>query len=354
MKKALIAMSGGVDSSVAAYLMKKAGYDCIGVTMRLFDNADAGIPREKSCCSLDDTEDARSVACRLSIPYYVFNFTGDFRTQVIDRFIASYERGDTPNPCIDCNRYLKFGKLYRRAEELGCDFVVTGHYARIATENGRYKLKKALDKTKDQSYVLYALTEEQLSRTLFPLGELTKTEVRKIAEEQGFVNAKKHDSQDICFVPDGDYAKVIELHTGKKYPCGKFVSSDSRTLGEHKGIIHYTIGQRKGLGLAAPEALYVLGKNVAQNEVILGSDRELYTTSLDAYDVSWISSDTLPEKLRAGVRIRYKQEEQPATVTVTGPSSVHIEFDSPVRAISPGQAAVLYDGDTVLGGGTIS
>ncbi|MGM9936749.1 MAG: tRNA 2-thiouridine(34) synthase MnmA, partial [Candidatus Ornithomonoglobus sp.] len=246
--RAIIAMSGGVDSSVAAYLMQQRGYDIIGATLRLFTNEDAGI-REKSCCSLSDVEDARAVAHRLGIEHYVFNFSDDFRTEVMDRFVEAYENGRTPNPCIDCNRYIKFKRLMQRAKELEYDYVVTGHYARIARENGRYVLKKGLDNTKDQTYVLYSMTQEQLKHTLLPLGELRKTEVREIAAEQGFINAKKHDSQDICFVPDGNYAGFIEQYTGREYPNGDFVDMEGNVLGTHKGVIRYTRGQRKGLGL---------------------------------------------------------------------------------------------------------
>lgn len=353
MKKALIAMSGGVDSSVAAYLMKKAGYDCIGVTMHLFDNEDAGVSREKSCCSLDDTEDARSVAYKLSMPYYVFNFTDDFKGQVIDRFVSAYEKGITPNPCIDCNRYLKFDKLYHRANELGYDYIATGHYARISEENGRYLLKKAIDDTKDQSYVLYSLTQAQLAHTKFPLGDMTKIEARCIAQGQGFINAHKKDSQDICFVPDGNYAKVIESYTGKKYPHGKFVDKNGNVLGEHQGIIHYTIGQRKGLMISAPEPLYVCANKPLENEVVLCHGDELFSSSLDAVDFNSIAFDHPPEKFRVKAKIRYKHEEQWAWAFRTENDMVHIEFDSPQRAISPGQSVVLYDGDIVLGGGTI-
>ena len=218
--KALIAMSGGVDSSVAAKLMVDQGYTCIGCTMKLYHNEDAGIPRSHTCCSLDDVEDARSVAYKLGIPYYVFNFTRDFKAKVIDKFVDSYLHGVTPNPCIDCNRYLKFAKLFERAQILDCDYVVTGHYARIEKEGGKYILKKALDETKDQSYVLYDMTQNQLAHTLFPLGSLRKAETRRIAQACGFINADKPDSQDICFVPDGDYASVIELHTGKSHSRG--------------------------------------------------------------------------------------------------------------------------------------
>jgi len=353
-EKALIAMSGGVDSSVAAYLMKTAGYECIGATMRLYSNEDAGIPQGHPCCSLDDVEDARSVACRLGIPYYVFNFTADFKTHVIDRFVCAYERGATPNPCIDCNRYLKFGRLLRRAEELGEDCVVTGHYARIERQNGRFLLKKAVDVSKDQSYVLYTMTQEQLAHTLFPLGGMSKAETRRIAQAQGFLNARKHDSQDICFVPDGDYARVIRLQTGKEYPCGRFVDQAGHVLGEHKGIIHYTIGQRKGLGLALPEPMYVVTKRAEDNTVVLGRNSDLFSRELDADDFHWIACETPPETLRVRAKVRYRQPEQPCTVTPTANDAVHLTFDEPQRAIAKGQAVVLYDGDTVVGGGTIN
>ena len=250
MKKALIAMSGGVDSSVAALLMQQKGYECVGATMKLFENEQAGVKREKTCCSLDDVEDARSVAYRLHMPYYVFNFTANFEKEVMDRFVHAYENGWTPNPCIDCNRYLKFEKLYLRMQEMQMDTIVTGHYARVAYDetSGRYLLKKGLDGSKDQSYVLYNLTQEQLAHVKLPLGGLRKDQVRVIAEKHGFINARKHDSQDICFVPDGDYAKFIEKYTGKKTPEGDFVDKEGNYIGRHKGIIHYTIGQRRGLG----------------------------------------------------------------------------------------------------------
>lgn len=351
--KALIGMSGGVDSSVAVLLMQQAGYDCIGATMHLFHNDDVGVPREKSCCSLEDVEDARSVAYRLGIPHYVFNFTEDFRTQVIDRFVSAYEQGATPNPCIDCNRYLKFERFYRRAMELGCDCVVTGHYARIEQKNGRWLLKKALNPAKDQSYVLYAMTQDQLAHTRFPLGTYSKEEIRRIAGEKGFINAKKHDSQDICFVPDGDYAKTIESYTGRTYAPGNFVDRDGKILGQHKGMIRYTIGQRKGLGLALPEPMYVCQKRMEDNTIVLGRNADLFTTELDAEDVNWIAWDVPPETLRVKARVRYQQKEQWATVTPTGERTFHLVFDEPQRAITTGQAVVLYDGDIVVGGGTI-
>ena len=346
-------MSGGVDSSVAAYLMKQRGFDCIGVTMKLFSNEEIGCSRAKTCCSLEDVEDARSVAYRLGIPYYVFNFTEDFGRQVIDRFVAAYENGATPNPCIDCNRYLKFERLYRRASELGCDRVATGHYARIEKQGGRYLLKKASDESKDQSYVLYTMTQEQLAHTAFPCGALSKTQTRQIAEEQGFLNAEKPDSQDICFVPDGDYAAFIRRYTGKCYPDGPFVTTQGTIVGRHRGIIHYTVGQRKGLGISSDRPLYVQSIDAAKNTVVLGEDRELFGTELNAVNFNWIAFETPPDVLRAKAKIRYRHQEQWATVEVTGKNTVHLVFDAPQRAVTRGQAVVLYDGDTVLGGGEI-
>ena len=346
-------MSGGVDSSVAAYLMKKQGYDCIGVTMKLFYNEDAGISPEKSCCSLDDVEDARSVAYRLGIPFYVFNFTDDFKEQVIGRFVRAYEYGATPNPCLDCNRYLKFDRLYHRANELGCDYIVTGHYARIEQQNGKFLLKKALDPTKDQSYVLYSLTQEQLAHTLFPLGTLCKTDTRRIADEQHFYNADKPDSQDICFVPDGDYASFIRNFTGKDYPGGDFTDQNGKILGRHKGIIGYTIGQRKGLGISAEEPLYVTQICPEENRIVLGRNQDLFRKTLDAEAFHFIDPNIPAAEFRATAKVRYRQPEKWATVSVTGKDTVHVVFDEPQRAITKGQAVVLYDGDTVIGGGTI-
>lgn len=353
MDKVLIAMSGGVDSSVAAFLMKEQGCQCIGATMKLFHNEDIGVKRTKTCCSLEDVEDARSVAFHLGIPYYVFNFSDDFKGQVIDRFIAAYERGATPNPCIDCNRYLKFERLYERARILGCDAIVTGHYARIEQENGRWLLKKSLDESKDQSYVLYSLTQEQLAHTRLPLGAMHKSETRRIAEEQGFYNADKPDSQDICFVPDGDYAGFITRFTGHNCSAGDFVDEEGHVLGRHKGIVHYTVGQRKGLGIAADAPLYVKQIDAASNRVVLSGNESLFSRELTANDFNWIAYDVPPRELRASARVRYHQREQAATVTVLGDGRVHLVFDEPQRAITPGQAVVLYDGDTVLGGGTI-
>lgn len=355
-KKAIIAMSGGVDSSVAALLTKERGFECIGATMKLFNNDDAGVPREQSCCSLEDIEDARSVAAELGIPYYVFNFTERFKEDVIDKFIYAYENGLTPNPCIDCNRYLKFDKLFQRAIELDYDYVVTGHYARIEynESTGRYILKKAVDLSKDQSYVLYSMTQEQLKHTLFPLGEMNKSQVRAVAEQHGFINADKRDSQDICFVQSGSYADFIEQYTGKSYPAGDFINKKGEVLGRHKGIIRYTVGQRKGLGISAPEPLYVAEVNPANNTVTLASDSELYSDELTAGNINLITTDNIEKPMRLTAKIRYRHNEEPAVVTQTDSDTITVKFDAPQRAITKGQAVVLYDGDVVVGGGVIN
>lgn len=353
-KKALVAMSGGVDSSVAAYLMKKQGYESMGVTMKLYDNEDVGISREKSCCTLSDVEDARDVARTLGIPYYVFNFKDEFDEKVVKRFVNTYLEGGTPNPCIDCNRFLKFERLMQRMYELDYDYVVTGHYARIELDeqSGRYLLKKGLDETKDQSYVLYSLNQQQLAHTLFPLGEYRKTEIRQIAEENGFINARKHDSQDICFVPDGDYASFIDHYLGSSSNPGNFVRQDGTVMGQHKGMIRYTVGQRRGLGIAYSEPLYVIGKNLKKNEVIVGVASELYQKELDANDINLISVERIEGELHCKAKIRYRHREEWATVTQDG-DRLHVVFDEPQRGITSGQALVLYDGDIVIGGGTI-
>ena len=355
-KKALIAMSGGVDSSVSALMMLEQGYECTGVTMKLFANEDIGVSKANSCCSIDDVADARSVATSLGMPYYVFNFADRFERDVIDRFVDAYVNGRTPNPCIDCNRYLKFDQLFVRAQELGCDYVVTGHYAQISYDEakGRYLLRKAVDPLKDQSYVLYSLTQEQLAHAMFPLGGLHKTQVREIAEKHGFVNAQKHDSQDICFVPDGDYAGFIERYTGKSFEPGNFVDQEGHVLGQHKGIICYTIGQRKGLGLALHEPMYVCRIDPKTNTVVLGRDRDLWSKELTAKDFHWISGEVPTGTQRIKAKIRYRHQEQWANAEITGPDSIHLVFDEPQRAITCGQSVVLYDGDVVVGGGTIN
>ena len=353
MKRALIAMSGGVDSSVAAYLTQREGYECIGCTMKLFDNCDAGLSRSRTCCSLDDIEDARSVAFSLGMRYYVFNFKDDFREKVIKKFASAYLAGQTPNPCIDCNRYMKFDKLYERARLLGCDKIATGHYARIEFDGEKYLLKKARDESKDQSYVLYMLTQEQLAHTLFPLGELIKSETRAIAEASKLTNPQKPDSQDICFVPDGDYAAAIERLTGKTSAPGNFIDTDGNVLGTHRGITHYTIGQHRGLGLALPERRYVCKIDAGSGTVTLGSGTELYSREVLVRDFNWISGEAPSGPIRCSAKIRYRQPEQAANVEPLSENEALIRFDTPQRAVTPGQSAVLYDDDTVLGGGII-
>lgn len=355
MRKAIIAMSGGVDSSVAALLTKETGDECIGATMKLFHNEDIGVKREKTCCSLDDVEDARNVCYRMGIRYYVFNFSERFKEDVMDRFVDAYEHGATPNPCIDCNRYLKFDKMFQRMRELEYDYIVTGHYARVEydEEKNRYLLKKAVDDTKDQSYVLYMLTQEQLAHIFLPLGGLRKTEVREIAEKHGFVNARKHDSQDICFVPDGDYAKFIEQYTGRKSIPGDFVDTEGNILGKHKGIIHYTLGQRRGLGIPAASRLYVCDISPKTNQVVLGNNEDLFHLELTATKVNLISCESLKEPMRLKAKIRYRHPEQEALAWQTEDGVLHVRFDKPQRAITRGQAVVLYDGDIVVGGGVI-
>ena len=355
-KKALIAMSGGVDSSVAAWLTQQEGYTCMGATMRLFSNSVLPQEQESTCCSLDDVEDARSVAFRLGMPFYVFNFQEDFRREVMDQFVSCYEAGCTPNPCIQCNRHLKFDRFLRRAKELECDVIVTGHYARIRyeEETGRWLLLKAVDAAKDQSYFLYALTQEQLSHVRFPLGELTKTEARQIAEAQGFINARKRDSQDICFVPDGDYMDFLRRYTGKSYAEGDFLDLKGKVVGRHHGAVGYTLGQRKGLGLAMGAPVYVCGKDMTANTVTVGPNESLFRRTLRANDWFWFPFPALTGPLRVKAKARSRMTEQSATVYPEENGFARVVFDEPQRAITPGQAVVLYDGDMVVGGGTIT
>lgn len=346
--KALIAMSGGVDSSVAAYLMMQKGYDCQGATMRLYDKF--GSNEEKN---LSDINDAKSVCNTLGIKFHVFDYRDSFQKEVIDRFISIYENGGTPNPCIECNRYMKFGMFLDAALSLGCDKIATGHYARVEYENDRYYLKKAADEKKDQTYFLYSLSQAQLKRVEFPLGSMTKDEIRSLALREGFVSAHKSDSQDICFVPDGEYINVIKSYTNKLYPCGDFVDICGRKIGTHSGIINYTVGQRKGLGIAFGEKMYVKEKDAVQNKVVLSKNEDLFSSSLDACDFNWVAYDNPPSSIKAKAKVRYSTREDSCTVFVTEKNKVHVEFDTPQRAIAKGQAVVVYDGDIVLGGGTI-
>lgn len=352
--KVLVAMSGGVDSSVAAAILSEK-YDAVGVTLKLFTNEDIALDRSKTCCSLDDVQDARSVAFRLNMEHYVFNFGDRFRQCVINKFNNAYISGDTPNPCIDCNRFIKFNALLKRAELMECDYIATGHYVRreYDEKSGRYLLKKGKDSHKDQSYVLYGLTQEQLAKTLFPIGELTKEETRAIAAKYNFLNADKPDSQDICFVPDGDYASFIERDTGRSFEPGNFVDKNGNILGRHSGIIRYTKGQRKGLGIALGEPAYVIDKDIASNTVIIGKNEDLFTTELIANDVNLISIAQLTEPMKVGAKVRYSQLEKPATIFPLENGNVKVIFDEPQRAVTTGQAVVFYSGDTVVGGGTI-
>ena len=290
----------------------------------------------------------------LGIPYYVMNFKKEFKENVIDYFIDDYLHGRTPNPCIACNRYVKWESLLKRSLDIGAEYIATGHYARVEKlSNGRYAIRNSATAAKDQTYALYNLTQDQLSKTLMPVGEYTKDQIRAMADEIGLLVAHKPDSQDICFVPDGDYASFIEQYTGQSSEPGDFVNKEGKVLGKHKGQIHYTIGQRRGLGIAAEMPLYVCGIDVPRNEVVLGRNDELFSTELDAGGCNWISGDVPDVPLRVTARIRYRQPEQPCTVTATGPDTVHVSFETPQRAITRGQAVVFYDGETVLGGGTI-
>ncbi len=342
-KKALIAMSGGVDSSVAAYLAQQAGLECVGGTAQFL------------CETSPDAQDARAVASRLGMDFHMFPMTEQFQHHVMDKFVRCYEEGLTPNPCVDCNQHLKFGALLQQAQALGCDYIVTGHYCRIQKDpaTGRYGLFKALDSAKDQSYFLYALNQQQLSHILFPLGDLSKEDARAIAQEQGFLNARKRDSQDICFIPDGDYLAFIRRYTGKDYPDGDFLDESGKVIGRHHGAIGYTRGQRKGLGLAMGQPVYVCGKDMAANTVTVGSNEALFSAELIADDWTFFPFDTLTSPLCCKAKARSRMAEQPATVYPMEDGRVKVVFDEPQRALTTGQAIVLYDGDAVIGGGTI-
>jgi len=339
-----VAMSGGVDSSAAAVLLQEQGHKILGVTLEMFHRE---VPSS-------DIADAKAVAEQLGFPHYSFDFSPCFAREVMDRFVRSYEAGCTPNPCVDCNRHIKFGALMDKALELGADALATGHYARIEAQNGRYLLRKSLHPEKDQSYVLWSLNQFQLGHTVLPLGALSKEEIRSIAGQHHLVSAHKSDSQDICFVPDGDYAAFIRRHTGKDYPEGDFLSPDGRLLGRHCGIVNYTLGQRRGLGVSSNQGrLYVTGIDPAANTVILGPNEDLFSTTLTAKHINLIPCDTLPGPMRLKAKVRYRMPEQPCTAEQIGPDALRIVFDQPQRAITPGQSVVLYDGDYVMGGGVI-
>lgn len=357
MKKVMLAMSGGVDSS-AALLLLKDKYEVLGVTLRQFDNEDINIDG-KTCCSLSDAEDAKTVASRFNIPHYVYNFNERFKKDVIERFNEAYTKGLTPNPCIDCNKYIRFEALLERALSLDCDYMATGHYARAEYdgERGRWLLKKADcgdgENDKDQSYVLYNLTQFQLSHTLFPLGSMKKEEVRLLAEKNNLINYKKPDSQDICFVPNGDYAGFIMSYTGIQPESGNIVSNKGNVIGKHDGIINYTIGQRRGLRISNNVPLYVIDKNAENNTITVGEKDDLYAKGLIARDLNWIFAEKPFGTMRLNAKTRYKQTEQTCEVIPTDDGKVSVEFEEKQRAVTPGQSVVFYDGDIVAGGGVI-
>ena len=355
-EKVVVGMSGGVDSSVAAWLLKEQGYDVIGVTMQIWQDEEQTVQEENGgCCGLSAVEDARRVADVLQIPYYVMNFKNEFKSRVMDYFVEEYLHGRTPNPCIACNRYIKWESLLRRSLEIGADYIATGHYARISKlPNGRYSIRTSVTGRKDQTYALYNLTQEQLRRTLMPVGNYAKDEIRSMAKRIGIPVADKPDSQDICFVPDGDYASFIRENTQVEIRPGNFVTSDGTIVGTHKGIIHYTVGQRKGLGLSLGSPVFVLEIRPETNEVVIGSNEESMSRYVRANQVNLMSEPELDTKRRVWAKIRYNHKGAWCTVERTSEDEILCTFDEPVRAITPGQAVVLYDGEYVLGGGTIT
>ena len=355
-KKVVVGMSGGVDSSVAAMLLKEQGYDVIGVTMQIWqDEEEAAKEANGGCCGLSAVDDARRVAQRLEIPYYVMNFKKEFKCHVMDYFVAEYLRGHTPNPCIACNRYVKWESLLQRSLEIGADYIATGHYARIdRLPNGRFAIRNSVTAAKDQTYALYNLTQEQLAHTLMPVGEYTKDEIRVLAEEAGLPVAHKPDSQEICFVPDNDYASFIDREAGEKVPGpGNFVTEDGRILGRHKGITHYTLGQRRGLELPMGERVFVTAIRPETNEVVIGSNQELFTDKVLCDHVNYMPVEDLTEPTRVLAKIRYNHKGEYGTLTKQPDGKVLCTFDAPVRAATPGQAMVFYQDEHVLGGGTI-
>lgn len=353
MAKALIGMSGGVDSSVTAYILKENGYDCIGVTFSMFDKQDELFGFDSSLAG-KDIEDAKAVCDKVGIPFMAIDAFEEFKKYVINDFIKTYEHGGTPNPCVQCNRNVKFKLLCDLADKYECDVIATGHYAKTDYDKatGRHLIKKADDLTKDQSYMLYSLTQEQIARTVFPLAQITKEEARKIAQKNNFINAKKSDSQDICFIPNGDYVEFIKKCTGKTYPNGKFIDTNNNILGKHKGIINYTVGQRRGIDIALGKRMYIKSKNYIDNTVTLAENNELYEKTVRLEKFNFVGIEDIEKPIRCSAKIRYSQTQFDATAHKEG-DDVIVVFDEPQRAPTKGQSAVLYDGDVVLGGGII-
>ncbi|AVP59682.1 MULTISPECIES: tRNA 2-thiouridine(34) synthase MnmA [Clostridium] len=352
-KKVLVGMSGGVDSSVAAYLLKEQGYEVIGVTMQIWQDDEEFIEKEGGCCSLSAVADARRVANKIGIPFYVMNFKDAFKRNVIDYFVDEYMEGRTPNPCIACNKFIKFSSFLDKAMAMGINYVATGHYAIIEKQKDRYIIKKSEDDKKDQTYALYNLTQFQLERTLMPCGQYKKSEIREIAKNIGLRVHNKKDSEEICFIPDNDHGRYIKNRFPNKVRQGNFVDKQGNVLGKHKGIVYYTIGQRKGLGIAFGKPMYVVDINPFKNEVVLGTIEDLLNTELIAKDINYIPFDTLKEPMGVEAKIRYSQIPSKAIITPIDDSRVRVDFHEKQRAITKGQSVVFYKDDLLIGGGII-